>query len=113
MFRAFTGEDTPYGNLDAVSPAPALTAPSALLATLRPDLPAWLQNALARAIAIDPAERFQDVMEFAFEMETGPARPAVEPRRPLTLYERSPVRFWQGVSALLALALLAALLLRH
>ena len=34
-------------------------------------------------------------------------------RRPLTLYERSPLRFWQGVSALLAMALAASLLLRH
>jgi serine/threonine protein kinase len=110
IFRAFTGE-YPYGNLDAVSPA-RRDRPAAL-ATLRPDLPAWLQNALARAIAKDPAERFQDVMEFAFEMETGPARAQVESRRPLTLYERSPVRFWQGVSAALALALVALLLLRH
>jgi serine/threonine protein phosphatase PrpC len=110
LFRAFTGE-YPYGNLDAVSPA-RRKRPTPL-ATLRPDLPAWLQNALARAIAIDPAERFQDVMEFAFEMETGPARPTVEPRRPLTLYERNPLRFWQGVAALLAIALLASLLLRH
>jgi len=110
MFRALTGE-YPYGNLDAVSPG-RRDRPAAL-ATLRPDLPAWLQNALARAIAKDPDERFQDVMEFAFEMETGPARPPAGPRRPLTLYERSPLRFWQGVSALLALALLAALLLRH
>jgi hypothetical protein len=34
-------------------------------------------------------------------------------RRPLTLYERSPVRFWQGVSALLAIALIVSLWLRH
>jgi hypothetical protein len=47
--------------------------PTALCA-LRPDLPAWLQSALARAIAIDPAERFRDMNEFAVEMETGPAR---------------------------------------
>jgi hypothetical protein len=30
-------------------------------------------------------------------------------RRPLTLYERSPVRFWQGVAGLLGLALAASL----
>jgi hypothetical protein len=33
-------------------------------------------------------------------------------RRPQTLYERSPVQFWQGVSALLAIALIV-LWLRH
>ena len=42
-------------------------------------------------------------------------RPARRPpaRRPQTLLERAPVRFWQGVAALLALALLASLLLRR
>ena len=110
MFRAFTGE-FPYGNLDAVSP-PRRKRPIPL-AELRSDLPAWLQAALGRAIAADPAERFRDVNEFAVEMETGPARLPATVSGPRTLYERAPVRFWQGVAALLALALLLSLLLRH
>jgi serine/threonine protein kinase len=109
MFRAFTGE-FPYGNADATSQPRRNQAKA--LSTLRPDLPAWLQAALGRAIAIDPAERFRDVMEFAVEMEAGPARAPAGIGRPLTLYERSPVRFWQGVAALLALALLVSLLWR-
>jgi serine/threonine protein phosphatase PrpC len=109
MFRAFTGE-FPYGNPDATG-SPRRERPKAL-STLRPDLPAWLQAVLGRAIAFDPAERFRDVTEFAVEMEAGPARAAVVVRRPPTLYERAPVRFWQGVAALLALALLLSLL-RH
>jgi serine/threonine protein phosphatase PrpC len=110
MFRAFTGE-FPYGNLDATS-QPQRERPKAL-SSLRPDLPAWLQDALGQAIANDPAARFQDMMEFAVEMEAGPTRAPVTERRPLTLYERAPVRFWQGVAALLALALLFLLLRRH
>ncbi|MGA3308999.1 MAG: protein kinase [Xanthobacteraceae bacterium] len=110
MFRAFTGE-FPYGNPDATSP-PRRNRPAALSA-LRPDLPAWLQAALGRAIAIDPSERFRDMIEFAVEMETGPARAPLAVRRPRTLYERAPLLFWQGVAALLALALLLSLLLRH
>jgi serine/threonine protein kinase len=106
MFRAFTGE-FPYGNLDAVS-QPRRSRPTPL-AELRPDLPAWLQAALGRAIAHDPAERFRDVMEFALEMEAGPSRAPTAARRPQTLYERSPLRFWQGVAALLALALALSL----
>jgi serine/threonine protein kinase len=106
MFRAFTGE-FPYGNLDAVSqPRRSRATP---LAELRPDLPAWLQAALGRAIATNPAERFRDVMEFALEMEAGPTHAPAAVRRPQTLYERSPLRFWQGVAALLALALLLSL----
>jgi serine/threonine protein phosphatase PrpC len=109
MFRGFTGE-FPYGNLDATSP-PRRKRPRDFSA-LRPDLPAWLQAALARAIAVDPAKRFHDMTEFAFEMEAGPSRAPTEIRRPRTLYERAPLQFWQGVAALLALALLVSLLVR-
>jgi serine/threonine protein phosphatase PrpC len=110
LFRAFTGE-FPYANIDATS-GPRRTRP-APLSTLRPDLPAWLAAALGRAVAHDPAERFRDALELAVEMENGPARVPVGAGRPPTFYERNPVAFWQGVSALLALALIAALLLRH
>jgi serine/threonine protein phosphatase PrpC len=109
MFRAFTGE-FPYGNSDAVSP-PRRSLPLDFLA-LRPDLPAWLQAAIARAIAIDPMKRFHDMIEFALEMEAGPARAPTAMPRPRTLYERAPLQFWQGLAALLALALLVALLVR-
>ncbi len=110
MFRAFTGE-YPYGNIDATS-RPRRDRPKAL-GELRPDLPAWLQAALTRAIAIDPSYRFRDVMEFAVEMEEGPARAPHSGGSPQTLYQRYPVRFWQGMAALLALALIASMLLRH
>jgi len=110
LFRAFTGE-FPYGNLDAVSP-PRRRRPVPL-AELRPDLPAWLQAALGRAIAVDPAERFHDMNEFALEMETGPVRAPLEVHQPPTLYQRYPVQFWQGAAALLAAALLASLYWRH
>ncbi len=109
MFRAFTGE-FPYGNPDAVSP-PRRSRPKDF-STLRPDLPAWLEAALARAIALDSAKRFDDMIEFALVMEAGPTRALAETPRPRTLYERSPLRFWQGVAALLALALLVSLLMR-
>ncbi len=110
MFRAFTGE-FPYGNIDAVNP-PRRDRP-APLADLRPDLPAWLQEVLGRAIALDPAGRFRDVGEFAVEMEAGPARAPEAPRRPRTLYERAPVQFWQGVAAILALVILFLLWRQH
>ncbi|SHH18054.1 bifunctional protein-serine/threonine kinase/phosphatase [Bradyrhizobium erythrophlei] len=106
MFRAFTGE-FPYGNPDATS-RPRRDRP-AHLSALRPDLPAWLQAAIGRAIARDPADRFRDMAEFAVEIEAGPARAPVAVHRPRTLYEREPLRFWQGVAALLALALLLSL----
>jgi serine/threonine protein phosphatase PrpC len=109
LFRAFSGE-YPYGNPDATS-TPRRERPTPL-SVLRPDLPAWLQATLARAIAKDPTERFRDMTEFAVEMEAGPASAPPAPRRPQTLYERHPLQFWQGLCALLALALLVSLLRR-
>jgi serine/threonine protein phosphatase PrpC len=106
LFRAFTGT-YPYGNADATS-ASTLQRPRDL-GTLRPDLPAWVQAALGRAMALDPAERFADMAEVAHEFEAGPLYAPPPVRRPLTLYERSPVRFWQGVAGLLGLALAASL----
>jgi serine/threonine protein phosphatase PrpC len=110
LFRAFTGE-YPYANADAVSP-PRRARPQRLV-DLRPDLPAWVEAALGRAIAPDPERRFNDMSEFAFAMEEGPARAPTGLGRQLTLYERAPVRVWQGISALLALALAASLLLHR
>src|SRR5579863_3545386 len=110
MFRAFTGE-YPYANADAISP-PRRSRPLGL-STLRPDLPAWVEAALGRAIAPDPGRRFHDMTEFALEMEAGTGRAPSGQLQPRTLYERAPVRVWQGISALLALALAASLLLRH
>ena len=109
MFRAYTGE-YPYGNLDAVG-APTRTRPIQLCA-LRPDLPAWLEAALARAAAKDPADRFADMASFAGELEAGPARTAPAMRRPKTFYERAPVMFWQIISALLAIGLIFSFLKR-
>ena len=60
LFRAYTGE-FPYGNPDATGP-PSRDRPLELT-VLRADLPAWLQDALARAIAIDPMERIRSCRE--------------------------------------------------
>jgi serine/threonine protein kinase len=109
MFRAFTGQ-YPYGNPDAASP-PRRHRPADFSA-LRPDLPAWLQVALARAIARDPGRRFRDMTEFALELEAGPAPAAGGRQRPRTLYERNPLRVWQAVAALLAVGLLVSWLMR-
>ena len=90
---------SPANSLTAISmPSARRAAPGrSRSAELRPDLPAWLQAALGRAIALDPNERFRDMNEFAMEMEAGPgARARSRAARPLTLYERSPVALLAG-----------------
>ncbi|MCW2275530.1 hypothetical protein GJ654_13650 [Rhodoblastus acidophilus] len=66
---------------------------------MRPDLPAWLEDAIFKAIAVDPAKRYANVLEFAFEIENGARRggPAVARKTPL--FERNPLLFWQGLCA--------------
>jgi serine/threonine protein phosphatase PrpC len=77
----------------------------------RPDMPAWLEAAILRALSVDPADRFDSVEELIHVLEAGSAA-AVPPRRNLSLMEREPVRFWQAVSAVLFVLLLVSWMLR-
>jgi serine/threonine protein kinase len=107
VYRMFAGDAYPYGEIAPFS-QPRFTRMTSL-ARHRPDLPAWLDHILARAVAVDPKARFADVIEFAFELEHGSlrAQPLSVARKPF--YERNPTRFWQIVSALLLVALLISL----
>jgi serine/threonine protein phosphatase PrpC len=109
IYRMFSGA-YPYGEIEPFS-RPRFGAPVSLL-TRRPDLPAWLDQTLARAVAVAPTERFGDVLELAFELEHGALRaaPARPRRRPL--YDRDPLLFWQVTAGLLAVALFLALAFR-
>ena len=109
IYRAFTGA-YPYGEVEP------FTSPRferyASLGQKRPDLPAWLDAVIARAVALKVSQRFGDVIEFAHELEAGlrRARPLAGPRPPL--YERNPLMVWKlatFVFALTALALAARL----
>jgi serine/threonine protein kinase len=102
IYRMFTGA-YPYGEIEAFSHPRFKRAKP--LAAHRPDLPAWLDQALARATAADPDERFGDVFEFIFALEHGAIRAAPPTPRPQPLYDRNPLLFWKVVCALLALAL--------
>jgi serine/threonine protein phosphatase PrpC len=104
LFRMFTGA-YPYGEIEPFS-HPTFTRPPASIAKLRPDLPAWLDQVLLRLIAVRPDDRFDDALECVFALEHGElhAAPGVPRRRPLI--ERNPLRFWQTVSAILALLVL-------
>jgi serine/threonine protein kinase len=110
VFRALTGE-YPYGNPDATS-RPRLDRPKEL-SLLRPDLPAWLEDVVNRAIAVNPERRYRHVIEFAEELEAGPVAARPQRRRAPTAYERYKLQFWQGLAALLALGLVVSLVMRH
>lgn len=99
----------PFGEIEAFSrPRFERRVP---LTHYRPDLPAWVDALLTRATATQPGARHGDTMELAIELEQNLLRNP-PPQRNLPLYQRNPLRFWQAISLLLLLALLAALFLR-
>jgi serine/threonine protein phosphatase PrpC len=100
IYRLFTAR-FPYGEIEPFT-RPKFRAATPLSSS-RPDLPAWLDKAIGRAISLDPKERYEDVLELIFELEHGADRasPINVARKPL--YHRNPLLFWKVVSALLAL----------
>ena len=99
LYRLFAGA-YPYGEVEAFS-RPRFGMPASLLAR-RPDLPAWLDQALARAVAVAPEERFGDAVELLFALERGMAGGAPARPRPRSLHDRDPLLFWRVVAAVLA-----------
>ena len=75
----------------------------------RPELPLWLDFALEKATAADPRTRFQAFSELQAELSK-PNSSAIEEYQRQPLLQRNPVKFWQGVSTLLAIALIFALI---
>ncbi|HED18423.1 MAG TPA: bifunctional protein-serine/threonine kinase/phosphatase, partial [Gammaproteobacteria bacterium] len=96
LYRMFSAGHYPYGEVEAFSrPRQTQYTP---LSRHRPDLPAWLDVVLNRAGAPDPAKRFADVLELAYELEDGLNRGAKITPRAKPLMERDPVLFWKSVS---------------
>ncbi|MCY1181491.1 hypothetical protein D9M73_219980 [compost metagenome] len=77
----------------------------------RPDLPAWLDECLTRAVAADPNKRYETMEEWLLALEQGERRALTAKPRPLL--EREPLKVWRGLallSLLINLVLLVTLL---
>jgi len=70
LYRMFSKGHYPYGEVEPFT-RPNFDHPTPL-SQYRPDLPAWLEVLLARAV--NPEKRFSNVMDLAFELENGLAR---------------------------------------
>lgn len=70
-------------------------------------IPAWVDEALAKAVHPDPLKRYQELSEFVFDLHH-PNQAFLSKTRP-PLMERDPVAFWKSVSLILAAALAVAL----
>lgn len=99
----------PYGEIEAFQ-HPRFGQPTPV-SRYRPDVPSWLEQMLARAVAVNPAQRFETAEEWLLQLEQGERQSdALKPR---PLLEREPLKLWRGLalaSLLLNLILLLCLL---
>jgi serine/threonine protein phosphatase PrpC len=106
LYRMWSGK-YPYGEIEPFS-RPRFQTPTPLTKH-RTDLPAWLGHVFERALAVDPNQRFGDLLELATEIDSGMTRAEPHVTRRLSLYERNPLRFWKSLAALLLVALMISL----
>ncbi len=71
------------------------------------DIPAWIDDALRKALHPDPAKRYAELSAFVYDLRH-PSRAFVSKAKP-PLIERDPAAFWRGVSAILAVIILLLL----
>ncbi len=110
-YQLLTGA-MPYGTkLPSAAAAAGSRAPRYIPArSLNPDVPEWMDAAIARAVALDPARRYAELSEFTYDLaHPNHALAAVEP---LPLLRRGSADFWRMLAGLLALALAIAILTR-
>ena len=104
LYHLLTGH-YPHGEVEAFQ-HPRFGTPTPP-SRYRPDLPAWLDECLTRAVAADPNERYETMEEWLLALEQGERRALTAKPRPLL--EREPLKVWR-VLALLSLLLNLVLL---
>lgn len=95
----------PYGEIEAFQ-RPRFGVP-VNASRYRPDLPEWLMQTLERAVAADPAQRFETAQEWLLLMEQGERRSLSV--RPKPLLEREPLKVWRTLALMSLVANLVLL----
>lgn len=72
------------------------------------ELPVWIDDALHKALHLNPLKRYEEVAEFVYDLHH-PNQTFLDRTRP-PLIQRNPVMFWQGVSFFLFLVIVFLLL---
>ena len=108
-YQMLTGR-LPYGTdvAKATTRAAQLRLKYRSVTSCRQDLPVWLDEVLKKALQPDPNKRYAALSEFTFALCQPSSRNLVGQGVPLL--ERNPVAVWQGISLLLAVALVIVLL---
>jgi serine/threonine protein phosphatase PrpC len=63
------------------------------------ELPSWIDDALQKALQVDPLKRYSELSEFIYDLRN-PNKVFLSKTRP-PLMQRNPIMFWQGVSFIL------------
>ncbi|MGK0474840.1 MAG: serine/threonine protein kinase, partial [Oleispira sp.] len=63
------------------------------------ELPSWIDDALQKALQINPLKRYSELSEFIYDLRN-PNKVFLSRTRP-PLMQRDPIMFWQGVSFIL------------
>ncbi len=71
------------------------------------EIPAWIDDAIKKAVHPDPYKRYEAISEFVYDLRC-PNKAFLNKTRP-PLMERNPVAFWQSVSLLLVIVIIALL----
>jgi len=110
LYRWLTGR-LPYGEIEPYQLARFRRDPLPP-SRHRPELPIWLDHVVAKAVARDPAQRFETAEELVLALERGASRPLAPPLA-TPLVKRDPAALWKialGVSVLFNALLIVWLL---
>ena len=107
-YQMLTGK-LPYGS--NIAKARSKTAQNKLkyqsLITDDSEIPAWIDEAIRKAVQVNPYKRYEDLSEFVYDLRH-PSKTFLTKTKP-PLLERNPVAFWQSISFLLLIAWLLTL----
>ena len=92
LYQWLTGK-LPYGEVEPYQSARFRRDPKPP-SRLRPDVPIWLDYVVLKAVALDPALRFETAEELMLALERGAARPLGAPGA-TPLLTRDPVALWR------------------
>lgn len=108
VFEILTGQKPYQGRLETCTTTAAFARLEYIAAChYNPHVPTWLDAALGRALSISPELRYTDIAEFVHDLQF--PNPVYSKDEFQPLLTRNPLRAWQGISALLLLALLWSL----
>lgn len=111
VYQLLTGE-LPYGPRVSAASTPAAQRKLRYTpaTTHNPDIPEWVDAAIARAVSVDPRQRYAEPALFVDDL-AGPNQELLKGAH-LPALQRGSVRVWKLVSAALAAALLISIITR-